>query len=160
MWSVEYNMRNKIFIAVIGGSKCSAEISRLAEQVGEQIAKAGAVLVCGGLSGVMEASCRGAKKAGGLTIGILPGFSRKDANPYVDIPVVTGISYARNIIVVRSADAVIAVDGNYGTLSEIGHALSLGIPVIGLSSWDVDENIHKVSSPLEAVDLAVKLALK
>jgi hypothetical protein len=119
-------------IAVIGGSHCSAEIYELARQVGQAIARAGARLICGGLFGVMEAACRGAKEAGGTTIGILPGKSKDEANAFVDIPIVTGLSDARNVIIVRSADGVIAVDGEYGTLSEIAFALKFGKPVVGL----------------------------
>jgi len=109
------------FIAIIGGSECTAEEARLAEEVGRELARKGAVLVCGGMSGVMEAACRGASAEGGLTIGILPGDSRQMANPYVQIPIVTNLGEARNVIVVKSAEAVIAVGGSYGTLSEIGH---------------------------------------
>jgi hypothetical protein len=119
-------------IAVIGGSHCSEEIYELARQVGHEIARAGALLICGGLFGVMEAACRGAKEAGGTTIGILPGRSKTEANAFVDIPIVTGLNDARNAIIARSADGVIAVDGEYGTLSEIAFALKFGKPVIGL----------------------------
>jgi hypothetical protein len=126
-------LRNKsTIIAVIGGSNCSDEIYKLARQVGQAIARAGAVLICGGLFGVMEAACRGAKEAGGMTIGVLPGKSKAEANAFVDIPVVTGLSDARNVIIVRTADGVIAVDGEYGTLSEIAFALKFGKPVVGL----------------------------
>src|SRR5690606_6176989 len=108
-----------------------------AEAVGRGIARAGATLVCGGLGGVMEAACRGARAEGGLTVGILPGGDPSDANPYVEIPICTGMGYARNIIVVKSGHAVIAIDGAYGTLSEIGHALGEGLPVIGLDTWQL-----------------------
>ncbi len=150
-----------MFIAVIGGSECSEEVARLAEAVGQELARRGAVVVCGGLGGVMEAACRGAKAEGGTTVGILPGHSRADANPYVDIPIVTGIGYARNTIVVRSAEAVIAIDGGFGTLSEIAHALQEGIPVIGLHTWSLsqggtpDDSIILAESPADAVDKAV-----
>ncbi|MGB9301567.1 MAG: TIGR00725 family protein, partial [Anaerolineae bacterium] len=120
-----------MMVAVIGDGFCSADTALLAEEVGRLLAQKGAAVVCGGLGGVMEAACRGAKEAGGLTIGILPGTSRRDANPYVDIPIVTGIREARNVIVVSSAQSVIAVSGSFGTLSEIAHALKLGIPVVG-----------------------------
>lgn len=109
----------------------------------------------------MEAACRGAKEAGGLTIGILPGDSRSAANPHVDVPVVTGMGHARNVILVKSAQAVIAIDGSYGTLSEIGHALQIGIPVIGLGTWSLslkgapDEAIIRAGSPEEAVAVAM-----
>ena len=130
-------MKGKIFISVIGASKCSAKEARLAEEVGRELARRGAVVICGGLTGVMEAACRGARAEGGITVGILPGTSRNDANQYVTIPIVTGIGYARNSIVARSGQAVIAIGGKYGTLSEIAYALQDKIPVIGLGTWDL-----------------------
>lgn len=157
---------NREFIAVIGGSQCSSRESRLAEEVGRELARRGAVLVCGGLGGVMEAACRGASSEGGVTIGILPGENRQAANPYVQFPIVTGIGYARNVAVVKSAQAVIAIDGNYGTLSEISHALQSGIPVIGLNTWSLsrngqqDNSIILAQNPAEAVDKALSLAIK
>jgi len=158
-------MEKKKFIAVIGGSQPSTEEIKLAEAVGRELAKRGAALVCGGLSGVMEAACRGAQSEGGLTIGILPGETRQMANPYVQIPIVTGMSYARNVIVVRSTQAVIAIGGSYGTLSEIGHALQSGIPVIGLKTWSLfrngkqDNSIILAKNPQDAVDKALELAV-
>jgi uncharacterized protein (TIGR00725 family) len=152
-----------IIIAVIGGSDVSPQVAELAEEVGREIARQGAVLVCGGLEGVMEAACRGASREGGLTIGILPGDNRQAANPYVQIPVVTGIGYARNVAVVKSAQAVIAINGSYGTLSEIGHALQSGIPVIGLNTWSlsidgqIDDAIIPAESPKDAVTKALKM---
>lgn len=153
----------QIFIAVIGGSDVSPQVAELAEDVGREIARQGAMLVCGGLGGVMEAACRGASSEGGLTIGILPGDNRQAANPYVQIPIVTGLGYARNVAVVKSAQAIIAIDGSYGTLSEIGHALQSGIPVIGLNTWSlsingkVDNSIICVDNPKEAVTRAIGL---
>ncbi|MBI2303487.1 MAG: TIGR00725 family protein [Chloroflexi bacterium] len=158
-------MRERVFIAVIGGARCSSQVCRLAEEVGAELAKRGAVLVCGGLGGVMEAACRGAKKMGGTTVGILPGGDGKAANPYVDIPIVTRLGYARNALVVQSAQAVIAVDGSYGTLSEIAFALQYGIPVVGLDTWSVaingqsDQSIFAVGSPQEAVERAMAAAM-
>ena len=155
--------RKKI-IAVIGGSQCSAQEARMAEEVGRELARQGAILVCGGLGGVMEAACRGASSEGGVTIGILPGDRPEAANPYVQIPIVTGIGYARNISVVKSAQAVIAIGGSYGTLSEIAHARQSGIPVIGLNTWSFsingqqDNSIIPAQSPTEAVDKAMSLA--
>lgn len=155
-----------VSIAVVGGSTCSDEDARVAEAVGREIARRGAVLVCGGLGGVMEAACRGAKSAGGLTIGILPGDDRRSANPHVDVPVVTGMGHARNAIVVKSAQAVIAVDGSYGTLSEIALALQNGIAVIGLGTWELslhgqtDRSIILARSAQEAVEKAVAAAGK
>jgi uncharacterized protein (TIGR00725 family) len=157
---------NKKFIAVIGGSQCSPQEASLAEEVGLELARRGAILVCGGLSGVMEAACRGANSEGGVTIGILPGESRQTANRYVQIPIVTGIGYARNMAVVKSAQAVIAISGSYGTLSEISHALQSGIPVIGLNTWSLSKDGHQdnaiipAQNPAEAVVIALKLAVK
>ena len=146
-----------IQIGVIGADQCSLEIERLAEEVGREIAKKKALLICGGLGGVMEASARGAKKEGGVTIGILPGFSFEDANPFIDIPIVTGLSHARNVLVVRSSQAIIAVEGGYGTLSEIGIALKLRKPVVGLRTWDVSKKIVTVETPEDAVKKAISL---
>jgi uncharacterized protein (TIGR00725 family) len=129
----------------------------LAEEVGREIAKKKALLICGGLGGVMEASARGAKKEGGVTIGILPGFSFEDANPFIDIPIVTGLSHARNFLVVRSSQAIIAVEGGYGTLSEIGIALKLRKPVVGLRTWDISKKIVTVETPEDAVEKAISL---
>lgn len=144
-------------IGVIGGSRASGEILQIAERVGEEVAKSGAVLVCGGRSGVMEAACHGAKNRGGTTVGILPGDNREQANRYVDIPIVTGMGVGRNVIVVRSSQVVIAIDGSHGTLSEIAYALQLGIPVIGLRTWEFSDEIQIVETPEEAVALAVRL---
>ena len=145
-------------IGVIGTSEASNEEYKTAEEVGREIARRKGILVSGGLGGVMEASCRGAKSEGGLTIGIIPGSSKKEANPYVDIPIVTGIAETRNIIVVRSSNAIIAIGGSFGTLSEIAFALKLEIPVIGINTWEVSTNIKKATTPEEAVDLAFSLA--
>lgn len=158
-------MAKKIFIAVVGESHASPEIAKLAEEVGVEIAKAGATLVCGGLKGVMEAASKGAKSAGGTTIGILPGSKREEANPYIDYPVITGIGYARNKLVVKTGHVVIAVGGSYGTLSEIAFALGYEIPVVGLKTWQfihhggtLDQKVHYVHTPQEAVETAMKLA--
>ena len=155
-----------MIVAVIGDGFCSAETSRLAEEVGRILAENGATVVCGGLGGVMEAACRGAKGAGGLTIGVLPGRRRRDANRYVDIPIVTGMGEARNIIVVSSGQSVIAVSGGFGTLSEIAHALKLGIPVVGLGTWqlsrrdwDQANGITPAKGPSDAVEKALALAV-
>ena len=153
-------------IAVIGGGSCNQEEARLAEEVGRELAKRGATLVCGGLGGIMEAACKGVSAEGGITIGILPGDDRNSANPYVQIPIVTNMGHARNVAVVKSGQAVIAVGGNYGTLSEISHALQSGIPVIGLGTWTIarngqeDKAIIRAKDPAEAVDKALKLISK
>ncbi len=152
------------FIAVIGGGQCSPQEAKLAEKVGCELARQGAILVCGGLGGVMEAACKGAYLEDGITIGILPGENRQAANPYVKIPIVTGVGYARNLAVVKSAQAVIAIGGSYGTLSEISHALQSSIPVIGLNTWSLsqggqqDNSIILAQNPTEAVNKALNLA--
>jgi uncharacterized protein (TIGR00725 family) len=128
-----------VFVGVIGGGRCSSEVAQLAEDVGRELARQGATLICGGMGGVMEAACRGARQVDGTTIGILPGNSASDANPYVQIPIVTGMGEMRNVIIVKSVDAVIAIDGEFGTLSEIGHALVRGIPVVGLITWELSK---------------------
>jgi uncharacterized protein (TIGR00725 family) len=148
----------KTIIGIIGESQASDEEFSVAQEVGAEIAKRGGIIVCGGLGGVMEAACRGAKSEHGLTVGIIPGLSRYEANRYVDIPIVTGMSHARNIIVVRTSDAIIAIGGSYGTLSEIAFALKLGIPIVGIRTWDVSSEIKRVSNPKEAVDMAFDLA--
>jgi uncharacterized protein (TIGR00725 family) len=153
-----------MIIAVIGDSSCSPEKARLAETVGELLAQQGITVICGGLGGVMEAVCRGAKSKDGLTVGILPGQDSSTANAWVDVPVVTGIGEARNAVVVKSAQAVIAIGGSYGTLSEIAYALKSGIPVIGLNTWSLshngreDDSIVRVQSAVEAVNKAICLA--
>lgn len=152
------------FIGVIGGGQCSPEAARIAEEVGRGIAERGAVLVCGGLGGVMEAACRGAQAAGGLTVGILPGNDPAEANPYVRIPIVTGMGEMRNVIIIKSVQAVIAIEGEYGTLSEIGHALKRGLPVIGIHTWELsrdgrrDGAIRTARSAREAVEMAIAAA--
>lgn len=155
-------MKNKQrFIAIIGGSECSPQEARLAEEVGRELAKQGVILVCGGLGGVMEAACKGASSEGGVTIGILPGGSRQAANPYVQIPIVTNLGEARNVVVVKSAEAVIAIGGGYGTLSEVAHALRNSIPVIGLNTWSLSRSgqangsIILAQDPAEAVKKAI-----
>jgi len=150
-------------ISIIGGYPCSAEEAKTAEIAGREIARKGAILLCGGEGGVMEAACRGARSEGGLTIGILPGNTRSSANPYVTIPIITGIGSARNYIVAKSGQAVIAIGGGYGTLSEISFALKNDIPVIGLNTWKIsredipDNSIIYVKDPAEAVRIALEL---
>lgn len=152
-----------IFIGVIGGGEVSPQTAALAEEVGKEIARHKAVVVCGGMGGVMEAACKGAASEGGLTIGILPGDSRKQANDCVRIPIVTGIGYARNVAVVKTSQAIIAIDGSYGTLTEIGYALQSGIPVIGLETWKFsnksqpDCQVIPAKDAKEAVELALSL---
>ncbi len=151
-----------VIIGVVGASRPDRKAASDAYEVGRLLARRGAALVCGGLGGVMAEAARGARGEGGLTIGVLPGDSRHQANPHIDIPIVTGMGYARNIIIVRTAHALIAVGGAYGTLSEIAYALNLNVPIVGLGTWDVGR-IDRVgagfavaSSPDEAVDMAFK----
>jgi uncharacterized protein (TIGR00725 family) len=153
-----------IQIAVIGAGEASPDEESAAFVVGENVAAAGAVVVCGGLGGVMEAACRGAKAAGGTTVGLLPGRDRSAANRWVDIVVPTGLSEARNVLVVGAAAAVVAVGGVYGTLSEIALALRNGTPVVGVGTWElrrrgaVDPGIVVVDDPVAAARLALELA--
>ena len=154
-------MERPKYISVIGASICDEETASLAEEVGRLVARTGAVLICGGLGGVMEAACRGAKAEGGTTIGILPGVSHSEGNPHLDYSVCTGIGYARNLAVAISGDAVIAVSGDYGTLSEIALAAKAGRPVVLLESWDIrrdggiPEGITVALTPAEAVSRAL-----
>jgi uncharacterized protein (TIGR00725 family) len=143
-------------IGVIGGSSCSKEDYEVAREVGRLIARAGALLVCGGKSGVMEAACRGAWEEKGLTIGILPGNDLSEANQYISAPVATGMGIGRNIIIVHTAQALIAVDGKFGTLSEISYALQLGKPIFCLNSWPDIPGIRVVENASEAVDMALQ----
>jgi len=148
-------MERKI-IGVIGAGTAGEDILGMAEETGRLIAENGCLLICGGMGGVMEASARGAKIAGGTTIGILPQPDRHTANPYIDIPIATSFGEGRNIIIVRTADVLIAVGGAYGTLSEIAFALKMDKKVIGLHTWDIP-GIIKAEAPAEAVDIAVKI---
>lgn len=155
-------MKEKVkIVAVIGASEASEDELKMATEVGKELARCGCAVICGGLGGVMEAVCRGACEEGGVTIGILPGENGLKANKYVQFPIATGIGYARNMSVVKSAQAVIAIGGSYGTLSEIGYALKSGIPVIGLNTWQLfrngkrDNSILYVETAQDAVEIAV-----
>lgn len=145
-------------IGVIGAANASEEEKRTSEEVGFLIARRDCFLLCGGMGGVMEAACRGAKSAGGTTIGILPGSEPSSANRFIDIPIVTGMGEARNVIVAKSSHCIIAIGGSFGTLSEISFALKSGIPVIGLDTWDVSEEIIRCETPEEAVRTAFELS--
>src|SRR5438093_12552368 len=159
-------MISAMIISVIGGEVCAPDALTAAETVGRELALRGATVLCGGRGGVMEAACRGARSAGGHTIGILPGKSAKDSPPnvYVEFPVFTGIGYARNSTVVLSGEAVIAIDGSYGTLSEIAYALINGVPLVGLDTWDFSykdfdqSTIVRAATAAEAVEKAITLA--
>lgn len=145
-------------IGIIGSAECTPEVERVAEDVGRLVAQCGAVLISGGLGGVMRAACRGAARAGGITVGILPGDRADQANEYVQIRVVTDLGHARNVLIVHSSDALIAIGGEYGTLSELAIALKLGKPVVGLNTWDVSAEIVRARDPAEAVAVALQMA--
>ena len=150
-------MDDSTYVAVVGGGAADAPHLDTAREVGRLLAERGAVLVCGGLGGVMAASAAGAAGAGGTVVGLLPGADRHDADPHVTVAITTGLGEMRNALVVRAADAVIAVGGEYGTLSEIAFALRTGVPVVGIESWDLPD-VAAVDTPAAAVDLALALA--
>lgn len=160
MGNAEGGRARPVIVGVIGASKPDRRAAGDAFEVGRLIARRGAALICGGLGGVMAEAARGARGEGGLTIGVLPGDDRRQANPHVDIPIVTGMGYARNIIIVRTAHVLIAIGGSYGTLSEIAYALNLGVPLVGLGSWDVGKidrggpGFDTAATPAEAVERA------
>lgn len=145
------------YVAVIGTSTPTGEESAAAEAVGRGLALAGARVVCGGRGGVMEAACRGAQEAGGLTIGLLPGLDRGEANPWVSVALPTGLGELRNGLIVRAAEVAIAIGGAYGTLSEIALALRGGRPVLGLGTWEID-GVQPMPTPEAAVARALELA--
>jgi uncharacterized protein (TIGR00725 family) len=151
-------------VAVVGPGEASADELLVAEEVGAAVAVAGCGVVCGGLGGVMEAACRGARSEGGLTLGLLPGLDREAANGWVVVAVPTGLGEARNALVVRAADAVVAIGGGWGTLSEVALALKSGVPVVGLGTWEpmlrgeVVAGIVAADEPRAAVSEALRLA--
>ena len=142
-------MRKQI-VSVIGGHNCPVEVEYLAHKLGQKLAKVVPILVCGGLSGVMKAIAKGFKAGKGLTIGIIPGYNKNAANPFIDVVIPTGLGLARNVLVVKSADVVVALPGEAGTLSEIAYCLQLNVPVVSLCSWDVP-GVIKVKNVEEAV---------
>ena len=146
----------KPIIAVIGGQRTEESLLHEAEKIGRLIAGRGAVLVCGGLGGVMEAASRGAKAEGGTTVGILPESDARKANQHIDIPVATGMGAGRNVIIARTADALIAVGGEYGTLSEIAFALQMGKPVVGVRTWNI-KGVVIAEDAADAVDRVFEL---
>ncbi|MGD9899539.1 MAG: TIGR00725 family protein [Calditrichaceae bacterium] len=141
----------KSLIAVIGAGQCDDRIYSKAYDVGRHIAEKKFGLICGGLGGVMEAAAKGCRDAGGITVGIIPQEDGSAANPYIDIVIPTGMSIMRNLLIIRAAAGIVAVDGKYGTLSEIAYALQLKKPIVGLDTWDVSETIIKAQSAEEAV---------
>jgi uncharacterized protein (TIGR00725 family) len=141
-------------VAVVGAGEAGEGLAALAEEVGRELAARGAVVVCGGLGGVMAAACRGARAGGATTVGILPGADRAAANPWVDVALATGLGEARNALVVRAADALVAVGGGHGTLSEIALALKAGTPVVGLDTWEIP-GVAAASSAAEGVEAAL-----
>ena len=145
-------MDYKKTIAVIGARVCDDEIASLAEHMGRLLAENGYTVICGGLGGVMEAVCKGAKAKNGKTIGILPGNNPVEANPHIDVSIATGMGVSRNLVIIRSSMAVIAISGGFGTLSELAFALQLEKPVIALQSWDVSENVTIASDPEDAIE--------
>jgi uncharacterized protein (TIGR00725 family) len=145
-------------IGIIGSGDKLKSHDSLAEEVGSLLGSRGAVLVCGGLSGMMEAASRGCERVGGFTIGILPGSNKRDANPHIGFPIPTGMGVARNVLVVRASDAVIALSGGSGTMSEIALALNIGKSVIDLGNWDIEGTL-KVNTADEAVSLALEKAV-
>ncbi len=148
-------MRKKV-VGVIGGHRCTVEVEQKAQELGKKLAKVVGILVCGGLGGTMKAVCQGFKTAGGVTIGIIPSYDKNDANKYVDIVIPTGLGLARNVMVVKSADVVVALPGEAGTLSEIAYCLQFGIPVISLGSWDMP-GIIKVRTIDQAIEEVRKI---
>lgn len=144
------------YVGVIGAGTCSDAVYELAREVGYEIGKRGWILVCGGLGGVMEGAARGCLEAGGGTIGILPGPDREEANPYITIALPTGFGEARNVLVVRASEVLIAVAGGYGTLSEIGLALKMGRGVIGLKTWQGIQGIEFANTPSEAIERVLR----
>jgi uncharacterized protein (TIGR00725 family) len=142
-------MRKKV-VSVIGGHNCNKEVEQLSQNLGEKLAKVVEILVSGGLSGTMMAVCKGFKTGNGITIGIITSYNKKDANPFIDIVIPSGFGLARNVLVVKSADVVVALPGEAGTLSEIAYCLQFGIPVISLRSWDIP-GVIKVNTVDEAI---------
>jgi len=153
-------MTRRRLIAVIGAGRASAALRKLAFEVGREIASRGADLVCGGLGGVMEAAAAGARSVGGHTIGILPSYDRESANSNIEVAIPTGMGEARNAIVVASAEAVVALPGEAGTLLEIGLALKLGRPVAAIGAWEEIKGVHRATSAAAAVEIALSLAIR
>lgn len=152
------------YVAVVGAGDADPSLEDVAEAVGRGLGERGAVVLCGGLSGVMEAACRGTRAAGGTSVGILPGEDRAAANEFVDVALATGMGEMRNALIVRACDVVVAIGGEYGTLSEVAFALKIGRPVVGYETWELrkrsaaDAGVVRVGSAEEAVATALRLA--
>jgi uncharacterized protein (TIGR00725 family) len=151
-------VERKPVIGVIGAGKCSKKLRDMAAEVGRYVAEQGGIIVCGGLGGIMEGAARGAKEAGGQTVGILPTTDKNDANEFIDIAIPTGFGEARNIMVVRSADAIVAFPGKYGTLTEMAFALHAGKTVVAVNAWRLGDEIIQVDSAIEAAKIAYEKA--
>lgn len=146
-------------IGVIGGSRCDSNIAEIAYHVGREIGKRGAVLICGGLGGVMESAARGVVEEGGIAVGVIPTYSKWDANQFIGITITTGLGHARNVIVVSSSDGLIAIGGEFGTLSEIAFAMKMGKPIVGIKTWDIP-GIIKAETAREAVEILFEIVKK
>ena len=155
-----------VYVAVCGAGEASAEMAEQAEEIGRLLARSGAVVVCGGLGGVMEAAARGAAEEGGTSLGILPGIGREDGNLHLTLSIPTGMGEMRNTLIVRAADVLIAVGGEFGTLSEVAFALKTGVPVVGLGTWELAkagqpvDAFPRAASAEEAVEEALRLAAR
>ena len=157
-WIRGTGLNRKPVIAVVGAGKCSKKLRDMAAEIGKYVAENDGVIVCGGMGGIMEGGARGAKEAGGVTIGILPTDDKNDANEFIDYIIPSGFGEARNILVVRTADVIVAFPGKFGTLSEMAFALQAGKPVISVNAWKLGDDIHQVETPQEAAKLAMELA--
>lgn len=153
---VTADLASRPLIAVCGGGSPDPKRELLARETGRILAERGAILICGGLGGVMSAAAQGAREAGGLTVGILPGTDKTEANPYIDLALATGLGHVRNTIIVQSAQGIIALPGESGTLSEVAFGLTLKRPVVGLQAWSDIEGVLPATTPAEAVELVLK----
>ena len=151
-------VERKPIIAIVGAGKCSKKLRDKAAVVARQVVKNGGIIVCGGMGGIMEGAARGAWEGGGVSIGILPSEDRKDANKFITFAIPTGFGEARNLMVIRAADAVVAFPGKFGTLSEMAFALKIGKPLISIAAWKLGEGIIQLDDAIEAADKALELA--
>lgn len=149
-------MYNKIHIGVIGAGDCSTETYNMAVELGYLISQSGWILICGGLGGVMKGAAKGCYKGGGLSVGILPGEEKDAANPFITLPIPTGMGEGRNLLIVRASDVVVSIAGGYGTLSEIGLALKMGKLMVGLKTWPNIDGIDYVETPQQAIDMIAR----